>query len=618
MTAPTDRKNGPIFTTCAIHLTKFPNYVLRNDPTACHPNDEAMAKIDRFCHRIYKFPITWLCSYAALLEYQDQLKRFIRDYGDEVAIYEGGIWTGFALDNQPEKYQSWVEECGLKRPDDGFQSKEAEAIGARAWHDMAESEQRIGLTYLKKAYEKILGSPVRILATPHTNQDTIRIMSEIGLDVSWGYCWNYFCEGINHKGSLIHPFYISHQNHNAPEQDDKKTNVLSILWGLFSPLITTRVEAHSRLGQPGFCLNSLEMAHRSVGLDQYDFHRKVITELADSAAWNPFVLLPFQLEAIWFSEAEISKELYDQYPTFNSATTEVFYTQLETALRLGAKPVTFSQFADWHKINIRNTAEFITYSEDPIPDVRNRGKDQAYVPQIIYGDQKKQYWFDQSRGFNYVRKYVYSPIVEEKDIEHEYPYADEPRVFLRIKRGVNVMAGIYLTPDKAIYELHDFQLTAYHDDPDYAAVLWQANIPSYIHDSDIETGGALTGFRTIRKKNAAILFANLKKGDNTLVFRSELPQKHIRIVSSEQIGRRHEVWIENDADEVALHSLDLKIAPKLKLGGFWWDGRYTRSIFRFGPSHYDRNTGDFFLRALYPATLKLNHGLTRFSIELFS
>ncbi len=618
MTTSADRKNGPIFTTCAIHLTEFPNYILRNDPTACHPNDEAMAKIDRFCHRIYKFSITWLCSYAALLKYQDQLKRFIRDYGDEVAIYEGGIGTRFAMDNQPEKYQPWVEECGLKRPDEGFQSKEAEIIGGRAWHDMPEHEQRTALTYLKKTYEKILEAPVRILATPHTNQDTIRIMSDIGLHVSWGYCWNYFCEGINHKGSLIQPFYISHQNHCAPEQDDGKNSVLSILWGLFSPLIGTRVEAHSRLGQPGFCLNALEMAHRSAGLDQYDFHRKVITELAGSAAWNPFVLLPFQLEAIWFSEAEISKELYDQYPTFNSATTEVFYTQLETALRLGAKPVTFSQFADWHKTNIRNTAEFITYSEDLIPDVRNRGKDQAYVPQIVYGSKTRQYWFDQSRGFNYVRKYVYSPIVEEKDIEDEYPYADEPRVFLKIKRGVNVMAGINLTPDKAVYELHDFQLTAYHDDPDYAAVLWQANIPSYIHDSDIQTGGALTGFRTIREKNAAILFANLKKGDNILVFRSELPQQHIRIVSSEQVGRRHEVWVENDADEVALHSLDLVIAPKLKLGGFWWDGRYTRSIFRFGPSHYDRNTGNFFLRALYPATLKLNHGLTRFSIELFS
>jgi hypothetical protein len=599
-----------------VHLTEFPEFILRNDPTACHPNDEAIEKIDRFCHRIYKVPITWLCGYSALLKYGDRLKRFVQEYGDEVAIYEHGIATRFALDNRPERYQPWVEACGLKRPDEGFQSKEAEIIGGRCWHDMAESEQRIALTYLKQAYEKVLGVPVRVLATAHTNQDTIRIMSEIGLDVSWGYCWNYFCEGINHKGSLIQPFYISHRNHSVPEQEAGKNSVLAILWGLFSPLISTRVEAHSRLGQPGFCLNALEMAHRSAGLDQYDFHRKVLAEMAGSAAWNPFVLLPVQLEAIWFSEADISEELYDQYPQFNSTTTEVFYTQIETALRLGAHPVTFSAFADWHKTNVQGTAEFVTYSEDPIPDVRNRGKDQAYVPQLIYGSQTRQYWFDQSRGFNYMRKYVYSPIVDEKDIVDEYPYADEPRVFLKIKRGVNVMAGIAMTESGAAYELHDFQLTAYHDDPEYAAVLWQANLPSYVRDEDIETGGVLTGFRTIRQKNAAILFADLKQGENTLVFRSELPGKYIRIVSSERVGKRWEIWIENDAAAAALHSLDVKIAPKLKLGGFWWDGRYTRSIFRFGPSHYNRHTGAFSLRALYPATLTMNQGLTRFSIEL--
>jgi hypothetical protein len=178
------------------------------------------------------------------------------------------------------------------------------------------------------------------------------------------------------------------------------------------------------------------------------------------------------------------------------------------------------------------------------------------------------------------------------------------------------MAGIAMTEDTAFYELHDFQLTAYHDDPDYAAVLWQANIPSYIKDADIQTGGAITGFRTIREKNAAIIFADVKKGDNTLIFRSDLPQQHIRIASSERVGRRYEVWIENDAEEAELHSLDLTIEKKLKLGGFWWDGRYTQSIFRYGPSFYDRNTGKFLLRALYPVTLKLNHGLTRFSIEL--
>ncbi len=607
---------NPLFTTCAVHLTEFPEFIMRNDPTACHPNEEAVGKIDRFCHQIYKVPITWLCSYSSLLKYKDQLKRFVHEYGDEVAIYEQGIGTHFALDNQPETYQPWVEECGLKRPDDGFKSKEAESIGGKCWHDMSYDEQKTALTYLKKTYESILGTPVHTLGSPHTSQDTIRIMTEIGLNVSWGYCWNYFCEGINHKGSLIYPFYINAKNHSVPEQNVTNSSVLAIPWGLTSTLITTHVEAHCRLGGPGFCLNTLEMLFRSAGLDKYDYHRKILAEFARSASWNPYMLLPLQLEAIWFSEAEISKELYDQYPAFNSATTEIFYSQIETALRLGAKPVTFTQFADWHRKTIGDTAECVLYSEDPIPEVRNRGKDQAYVPQIIYSSKTKQYWFEQSRGFNYVRKYVYTPTVEEKDIIDEYPYADEPRVFLKIKHGLNVMTGIAMNAETAFYELHDLQLTSYLDDPDYAAVLWQANLPSYIRDEDIQIGGAMTGFKTIREKNAAILFADLKKGNNTLIFRSDAPQKHIRIASSERVGRRHEVWFENEADEAVLHSLDLKIPTKLKLGGFWWDGRYTRSIFRYGPSHYNRNTGDFFLRSLYPATLKLNHGLTRFSIEL--
>ncbi len=614
--SPIPSQPGPLFTTCAVHLSLVPEYILRRDPPCCHNNDEAIAKIDRFCHQIYKFPITWLCSYAALKKYGEQLKRFVHEYGDEVAIYEHGIACHYALDYKPQEFQPWVEECGLKRPDEGFQSKEAEAIGGKAFHDMSYEELKIALTYLKKAYEEYLGAPVRTLATACANQDTIKVMSEIGLDVSWGYCWNYFCEGINHKGSLIYPFYISHENHSVPEQKVGQNKVLSFPWGMGSPLIGNHVEVHSRLGAPGFCLNALEFAHRSAGLEKYDFHRKMIEEWAGLAKWNPFVLLAVQLEAVWFSEEEISKELYDQFPTFNSATTEVFYTQLETCLRLGAKPVTFSQFADWHKTNIKDTAEFITYCEDHLPEVRNRGKDQAYVPQVIYGSKRKQYWFEKSRGFNYIRKYVYTPMVQEKDIVNEYPFADEPQVYLKIKRGLNVMAGIIITPEKTAYELTEFDLTAYHDDPDYAAILWQANIPPYIKDSDIQTGGALTEFRMVREKNFALLFANLKKGDNSIIFRSDLPKKYIKIVSSEKVGKRYEIWFQNDADEAFLHTLEAKTLPGLKVGGFWWDGHYHQTIYRLGSGHYDRWTGNLNIRAFYPVTMKLNHGLTRFSLEL--
>jgi hypothetical protein len=610
-------KAGSVFSTCAIQLAVVPQQTMRWDPPSCHPNEEAMAKIDRFCHRIYNVPITWLCSYAALKKYGQQLKDFIKDYGDEVAIYEHGISCLRSLDNKPQEFQPWVEEAGLRRPDENFKSREAESTGGKAWHDMTYTDQQTALSYLKRAYEAFLNSPVRILASPCTNEETIRVMSEIGLDVLWGYNWNYFCEGINQKGSLIHPFYISRENHSVPEQDEGKNKVLAIHWGTFSPVIGSHVETHSRMGAPGFCGNALELAIRSEGLDKFDHHRKMIEEWASWAAWNPFVHIPIELEANWFSEDEISKELYDQYPTCTSTTTEVLYTQIETALRVGAKPVTMSQFADWHKTNMKDTTPMVTYSQDHLPDVRNRGKDLAYAPHVVYCDKRRQYWFDQSRGFNYVRKYSYSPIVSEKDIVNEYPFTDEPQVYLKIKHALNVMTGIILTPEKVAYELTEFELSAYRDVPDYAAILWQANLPSYIKDSDIETGGVLREFRTVREKNFAILFADLKKGDdNKFIFRSDLPKEYIRIVRSEKIGKRYEVWIENDAEEVHLHTLKVQTLPGLKVGGFWWDGRYHKTIFRLGPAHYDRDTGMLMLRALYPATFKLNSGLTRLSLEL--
>ncbi len=613
----TSSHTAPIFTTCAIHLSVVPQHIMKCDPTCCHPNEEAIEKIDRFCHRIYNIPITWLCSYAALKKYSRQLKEFVHTYGDEVAIYEAGIACHHSLDYKPEEFQPWVEEAGMTRPDAGFRSKEAEAIGGKAWHDLTYDEQKTALTYLKRAYEDVLDAPVRILATPHTNGDTIRIMSEIGLDVSWGYCWNYFCEGINHKGSLIQPFYISHDNHSVPEQNPERNDVLAILWGTFSPVLGTHPEIHSRLGAPGFCSNALELAIRSEGLDKFDHHRKIIEEWVSWAQWNPYALLPLQLEAAWFSETEISKELYDQFPTFNSTTTEVFYTQLETALRLGAKAVTMSRFADWHKENIGNTAEFIAYSRDPLPNVRSRGKDQAYSPYVVYSNSQSQYFFDQSRGYNYVKKYIYSPVVPENRVVNEYPFADEPQVYLKIKHALNVTGGIVLTPEKTAYELTDFVLTAYQDVPDYAAILWQANIPPYLRDSDIEIGGVLREFKTVRQKNLAILFADLKQGENQFIFRSDIPKKHIRIVSSEKVGRRYEIWFENTADPVSLQTLHTQILTGLKVGGFWWDGRYYKTIYHYGPSHYDRYSGMLYLRAIYPASFMLNAGLTRMSLELF-
>jgi hypothetical protein len=120
----------------------------------------------------------------------------------------------------------------------------------------------------------------------------------------------------------------------------------------------------------------------------------------------------------------------------------------------------------------------------------------------------------------------------------------------------------------------------------------------------------------VRDRNVAILFADLKQGGNPMVFRSDLPGEHIKIVRSERVGRRWEVWIENDAEEARLHSFSAMTEPGLRIGGWWWDGRYSRTIYRYGWGGYDRFTGGISFACFYPVTMKINQGLTRVSFEL--
>lgn len=609
----------PKFVSCSVHLSDHPWSMLECDPPALHHQHEAIEKMHRLCHGIYRVPITWLCSWSALQKYQDRLVDFVKNYGDEVAIMESGIFSSELLDGEVEKYQSWVEECGMKRPDAEFHSATGEELrpGAYTMQDMPYEQQKTMLAYLKKRYDEILGQNTRSFASPMNNGDTIRAMKEVGLDVSQGYCWDYFCEGINHKGCLLQPFNVSSANQVAPDQETGGPSVLAIQWGPISPVIAAHTENHARMGMPGYCLNALELTNRSEGHDKFRFHEKVIQEWYAQAAWNSFAFAPLQLEACWMDESEMPESLYDQYPRFNSRNTEVFYSEIETALRCGAKPVTLSQFADWHREHVRDTAPSIFYAEDHMPDLRSKGKDQPYQPMIVYGDKEKQYWFSKSRGMNYTRRYLYDPLVPNSEIEEEYPFDNEPKVFLKVKSAINIQAGIRLTMTSAIYEIGSLDLSAYHDDAHYAAALWEANVPSYISDDEIEIGGGITGFRTLREKNAALVFGNLKKGLNQLILRSEKPSRYVRIKKIEKVGKRYEIWIQNDGDEVQLHSLQVKLEPGLKIGGFWWDGYYSHTLFRYGWAGYDRKTGELDLRCFYPITLKVNAGLTRCSIELF-
>ncbi len=601
---------------CCIHLYATPERLTPADPPGMHDEAEAIGKAHRLCHTIHKIPITWLCSYTALGRYGDTLRRYYEEYGDEVAIMEGAILNRSTVGEDAGRLQGWVEECGLARPGDNV-SKEPELPGGKGLHEYSAADQRKALAYLKQRYDEIIGANTRTLGCAWAGGDTIAAMKAVGLDVLWGYCWNYFCEGINHKGCPPVSFYVDSQNHNVPDQAAGGPRVLAVHWGPFSPVIGMHVETHCRQGQAAFCLNALELTNRSEGTDRFRYHENVIRETLGQAEWNPFAFLPLQLEACWFSERGFADpEYYDPFPRFSSHNAEAFYTEIDTALRAGARPVTLSGFANWFAEHVGDTAETVIYSEDLLPEVRSKGKDQAYPPFVIYSDKSRQLWFDKGCGFNPVRTYRYAPVVRDRDIAGEQPFDGEPPVVLKLKTARNLRAGIVLDDDGATYEATDLELTAREDVPDYAAILWQANLPEYVRDEDIEFGGAVTGFRTVRPKNLAILFASLRKGDNAFVFRSEVPRKFVRIVESALVGKRWEIWVENMGGAVRLQRIRTRVGPGLRLGGFWWNGQYSRTIYRYGWGAYDRAGGGLDIQLFYPATLEVVPGLNRLSLEL--
>ena len=603
-----------LFTTITIHLSSWPPESLRGDPPSLHNQREAILKMHRFCHEIYHIPICWITSYNALLEYRDLLIEYCRDYGDEVGIMEYGIMSLDVLDGQPEKYQGWVEEAGMERPGH-FKSDEPELQDKKGWYDMSRDEQYRGISYLKREYERILGRSVNILACPFVNGNTIEVMRELNFRVLWAHNWNYFCEGINNKGCLFYPFYPSTENHNFPARQDEEKGPLAIHWGPKAPAIGANVGVMSRR-EPAWCLTAMEVCNRSLGLDDWDFHRKVLREEASHAANNLYAHIPLQLEAVWIDEGEELEGHYDQYPAYNSRNTEVFYTEIEACLKLGAQVVTQSDFAQWHAESIKDTAEMLLYCEDPLPDVRGNGKDRAYEPVVLYGDRHRQYIFSKSTGYNYIRKYDYDKTDPHRLLHGEIPFENEPDVYLKTKTGIQIHAGILLSPESARYAVDGFELTAFQDTPDYAAVLWEANIPNFLSDHELEVSGAATGFRTIRDKNVLLFFADLAEGENVLKLESTSLDERIFIRETTIVGRRAEIWIQNDAETCRLASLRASIGSGHRIGGFYWDGVYFKTIEALSPGGYNRDSGEITIGAIYPRYLPIYKGLTRVSIEL--
>ncbi|MBQ0106079.1 MAG: hypothetical protein KBT47_08610, partial [Armatimonadetes bacterium] len=557
------------------------------------------AKIHRFCHEIYNIPITWLVDHKSMLLRQDMLKEYMEKYNDEVAILEWGMFTENVKD--AEIFQPWVESAGIIRPKDFVFNDELQtSVG---FHNMETEDIEKAIKFFAEDYRRVFGCDMKTFGNAFVDWRTVKAMKEAGIKNIWGYNWNYFCEGINNKGCPPGPFYIGEKNHNVP--GNSEDCIIGVHWGAASHLIQYETDKFCRQGGAGHCLNVLELANRSYGLDKIDFHKKVIREYAENAKWNPVVHIPLQIEAIWIDEGKTPEELgvYCQYPTFNPGNTEAYYTELEESMAVGAKGVTISDLCDYMRENVPCDHKYIFFSEDIAPDLRHKGKDAPWDTFLVYKDNKRQYWFLKDRKFNYIRKYDY---VEDNRTDlnffGEYPFEEEPSVALKSKSMLCPTAGISLTDETACYELRDFSLTAKKEYKDYASVIWQANIPSYISDSEIETGGFVKDFVSVRDKNAVLLFGDLKEGLNDCIFRSGKPKDFIKIVRKELVGTRYEIWIENKGEETSLVSLETQILPGLALGGYWWNGEYNHTLYRFGWNDYNQKTGKFKIMSFYPVS----------------
>ncbi len=594
-----------IFCTCTIMALRHPMSLNPECLTSECELDDAISKVHKFFHEYLKVPVVWLINDAMLEPRGETFRRMHQEYGDEFGIYESGI---FAAGTQPGYGQDWPEKLGIKRP-----SLIENPIGL-TWAEMPEDMQVQALGYLKKRVDDVIGQDTKLVYAANGGANTVRAMKKVGLEILWGYNWHLYGDFVDAtgRGAPFTAFYVSdvHQKAAAPIGDK---SVLGIPWGACNLLNSYSVSWASRSGQNNVCINAHEVANRSGDIESQDYIEKVITELVGQAGWNPFVHIPVQIEAVWIDEGGAS---WGQHPRFTSHTTEVFYRIMEVAIRHGAKVVTCGDFLKWYRENFDRTPETLHYSEDLLPGHRFRGKDQDYAPMLAYCSHERQMIFLKSHGFNIARAYSYKDVRQADDPRREYPYQLPPPVDLKIGFWRDIQTGVVVTPEKAYYSAEGIDMTADAPQPDYAFILWQANLPDYIDIDDLECTPSISRVKLLREKNIAVVFASLAEGDNDLGIRSDKPNKYIKIERQEISGGRCEIYIRNDGPEVRLHRLQTKIDSHLQIGGFWWDGKYHQSIFHYHYSPYNWRTGEMTLNTAYPMSLPLYHGTTRCSIEL--
>jgi hypothetical protein len=606
--------NHPFTSNLTVMIVSMPWKFNREVMTHDAMPDEAVEKLHRFCHLRKHIPISWLVCASSARRYQTDFKEWKHHYGDEIGIYEPAIY-GKRL--TPPGVQSWVEECGLTRPDVCLYpgSDDWWPYNSLLWRQLDEKDQLTGLRYLKKIFDAYFEQDTKLVYGACGDASTLRAARQAGFKIFWGFIWHLYGDMIDStgRGCLPYPFYPSDVHVKAPA-DRGENPVLGMPWGIgeYGNTFVGCRQNHNALCWAGG--NAADMANRAGTLRVMTYFENLWRQFAEMRQWNPFVHAPFQIEANLIDE---SGNFFVNCPHFPRRSSEMLFHQIETAQKYGAEFVTHEHFYDWYIQNYETTPEMLYYMEDSIPDSQIPGKDHIIGPILIAGSRSSQKIFLRDSGFNSVRTYRYDNPKTPDDPNDEYPYELEPDVDLRTQAWTGPSFGVQISSETGIrYSSDSWMLTARKDEPDYTTVLWSVNIPEYVAPEDLQCSENIRRVRLIRQKNLAVVDAVLIKGHNTLSISSDLPAKYITMEPAEYHHHRIEFWLENCGSEVAVNRFHVKLKPGLSIGGFWWDGEYFETMSQLYNSSYNMVTGDLCLNGCYPNCYRLRHGVSRVSIEL--
>ena len=568
--------------------------------------DEAIAKVDDFCHRRLGIPVNWLLCRSSLERMKESLRVWHDEFGDEVGIYEFGIVGRNAVRNG---LQNWVERAGISRSGDEM----------RPWSVVSEEEIFRAMTLLRAEYSRELGFAPTFVYGANGGDAMVRALKRAGIPVMWGYNWNLYGDGVDAtgRGVLPDPFFVNSANAKAPAEPGD-TSLLGVPWGTGDFCNVWQLPRQSRIAINNVCLNPHELANRSGAVPEFEYVETFIARAAKERDWNPYAYVPLQCEAVWLDE---SGNFYAHHPEFPTRATECFFHEIQTARRHGASFVGFGEVYEWFRARFDRTARMVHVCEDLVPGAMIRGKDHRFSDVVVYGSADRQVIFEKERGFNPVRTYSYVPVAAGMPPNQEYPGKNEPEVELKVQEWISPAFGVQLSASGACYKVScggspGFRLTAHRAEPDYHCIFWHLHLPEYVGKEDLVFSANIRDFEIIRSRDIGFLTASLEQGTNVLECSSSLPGRYLSLEAPRLSGRRCEICIHNSGAPVGLTALEVDLEPGLQLGGFWWNGYYYNSFYHFDYSPYDPRTGKLFLRTAYPNVLPLSSGLNRCVLEV--